>query len=695
MLFYARLQRPAFLQPPINAARLVVGAACIVAAIATVFLGVVHQQSLGKAVTAARDQARSEAERAAGIIESDLRRFEVAVNGVTAAVNSDRPDTDALLEQLQAGIDRTPQMAGIGAAFRPLAHDPNLRLFAPYLRRTGDVVEQIHLDALYDYTQGNRDWYELPLQEGRPMWSEPAVADTLGVTAVEFSAPITRGGTAAVGVVHGTMSLTEVNEVVASLDLGEFGYSFLVSKGGFVIAHPFADEYALGMRVFAGMPVEDHGVVEEVTDPVTGEPSWLFTEKIPATDWTLGVVFFKDQMARTDELRRRQIHFAVALIVTACLFVVLVLEPYRHSHAAGPLWAGVATGSTLLLVGIGFLWMVSYGNNPALHEDETLFVDKGSVRRFTLETMRASLASQGTLPSFVPTGVFIQTMEILSPNNVAVTGYVWQKYARNIPETVARGFVLPDAADREITEAYRTKTADGETIGWHVKATLRQNFDYADYPLDQQEFRLRVWHRDLNRNIVLVPDLDAYKIIHPLARAGIAANFVLPGWGVNRTQFGSTPRIRTTTYGIATEGDAGTELAFDVVINRRILEPMFSNLLPLTVSAFMVFSLLLIVKESTRANVVQTLSAFSGLFFVIILSQLDLRRRVSGASILYIEYYYLVMYGAIVVAALTTLTNGWPGLFPNIERREHFFPKLLFWPVILAVLAVITLVIFY
>jgi hypothetical protein len=92
---------------------------------------------------------------------------------------------------------------------------------------------------------------------------------------------------------------------------------------------------------------------------------------------------------------------------------------------------------------------------------------------------------------------------------------------------------------------------------------------------------------------------------------------------------------------------------------------------------------------------VQTLSAFSGLFFVVILSQLDLRRRVSGASILYIEYYYFVMYVTIVVAALTTLTNGYPGLFPGIERREHFVPKLLYWPVILAAVAVITLVVFY
>jgi hypothetical protein len=490
------------------------------------------------------------------------------------------------------------------------------------------------------------------------------------------------------------MLLTEVNDIVSSVDVGEYGYSFLVSKNGFVISHPFADEYALGMRVFTGMSMEDHGVVD-VIDPVTGEDSWMFTEIVPATGWRLGVVFFKDQTGRTEDLRRQRIHLAIALIATLCLFIAWVLEPYRHSHAPLQLWLGAGAGSLVLIGAIGFMWAVSYGNSPPLDEVETVFVDKGSVRRFTLDTMRGSLASKGTLPSFVPTGVFIQTIEILSPNNVAVTGYVWQRYAQSIPESVTRGFVLPDASDRDISEAYRTKTADGETIGWFVRATVRQKFDYSNYPLDQQEFRLRIWHADLNRSIVLVPDLEAYKIIHPLARAGIDSNFVLPGWAVNRTQFGSSPRIRTTTYGLTAEGDAGTELAFDLVINRRIIEPMFSNLLPLAVSGFMVFALLLIVKEATRGNVVQTVSAFSGLFFVIVLSQIDLRRRVTGASILYIEYFYFVMYGSIVFAALTTLTNGWPGIFPAIERHEHFYPKVLFWPAILAVIAVITLVVFY
>jgi hypothetical protein len=109
----------------------------------------------------------------------------------------------------------------------------------------------------------------------------------------------------------------------------------------------------------------------------------------------------------------------------------------------------------------------------------------------------------------------------------------------------------------------------------------------------------------------------------------------------------------------------------------------------------MVFSLMLMIKESTRVNIIQTLAAYSALIFVAILSQLDLRRRVTGTNILYIEYFYFATYGAMLVSALITLTNGWPGHVPWIEQREHFYPKLLFWPLLLTVLAFITICAFY
>jgi hypothetical protein len=701
------MSRTAFETPD---AHRVLALACQASAVVTVVLGVAYGWALHRTVSAAREHARSEAARAATVIDAELRSFQTVVGGVVDDVASGRVARGAIVARLRSAVDETPQLSGIGAAFLPLAYDPALRLYAPYYQRSGDGAELVQLDSLYDYTQKQYEWYHKPLESG-PSWSEPAVSAAQGAPVVEYSAPFRLASSASkspTGVVHATMSLNEIEGLVTSLDLGEFGYGFLVSKGGFLISHPFAEEYAPERRAAAtrgaqaekmlgGLQSAKGPLVSDAIDPITGEPCWLFTEPVPSAGWTVGVVFFKGLSARNRLIRRQEIRFAVSLIVTLSLLLALALEPYRRSHDVLTLWAGSVIGSLILAFGIGWLWSIGYyGPDSAPGSGRTAFVDKASVRKFVLDATRRTLKRTGDLPIFVPTGVFIQTLEVVSPNNVTMTGYVWQKYAKNLPPSVTRGFTLPDSVEGSIVEAYRRSDGETETIGWRVKAVIRQDFDYSGYPLDQQDFKLRLWHSDLDGRVVLVPDLDSYRIIHPLARAGLESDFKLPGWNVERTQFSSRVRDRTTTFGVdAGRRNGDTELSFDVMINRHILEPVFSSLLPLAVSAFMAFVLMLMIKESSRPNVVQALAAYSALFFVIILSQLDLRRRVSGTSILYIEYFYFATYGALIAAALVTLTNGWPGHFPQIEQREHFYPKLLFWPAMMTVLAVITICAFY
>jgi hypothetical protein len=407
------------------------------------------------------------------------------------------------------------------------------------------------------------------------------------------------------------------------------------------------------------------------------------------------VVFFKEESAGGQTFRRQQMRVTLAGLIFAmslmCYGFVRIYDGRVRT-----LWLAVCASSALFVVGIGVLWSQGYASAAPRAADHTIFANTTSVRQFVLSTTRTSLQRKGTLPYFVPTGVFVQTLDVAGPNNIVMTGYVWQRYAKNIPSSIARAFSLPDAADSTIKESYRRSEADSDTIGWSIKATIRQSFDYSKYPLDQQNFRLRIWHSDLDKGVTLVPDLDSYRIIHPLARLGIEKDLILPGWNVERTQFSNEASARNTSFGVGTSNsEALNELSFNIVLDRKILEPVFSSLLPLAVAGFMVFSLLLVVKESTRGNVVQIMSAFSGLFFVGILSELDLRRRLSSSSISYIEYFYFVMYGAILAVALVNLSNLYIGYFPRLERREHLLPKLLFWPSMLTVMLLLTVLVFY
>ncbi len=665
-----------------------------------------------------RDRAGGEAARAATVINNELSRVPTIVKAIAADISAGRVAKADIVGRLQTVIDITPQLLGIGAAYAPHRFDPALRLYAPYFRRYGESTALTALDAQFDYTLGDTKWYQAAITSAGG-WSEPTTEAAQGPV-VEFAAPFTDPSsntpTETAGVIHATMSLSEIDELIRSLDLGDVGYGFLVSQGGFAISHPFAQEFGddapkpepslpgvpqpagslqRAREIFDSIKGNAAGTVANVVDPVTNEPSLVLSEPVPSTGWNIGIVFFNQQAENSRLFRRQKMAITAAVLVTAMLMLwSAILRRFQGGTVL--LWVGVGASCAVLVVAIGQLWSHGFGAPAPPRDGQTVFANAGSVRKFVLDTTRTSLQRKGTLPNYVATGVLLETFEITGPNNIDVSGYVWQRYPNNIPTSIARGFLLPEASKVSTEEAYRRKDADAETIGWYVKATIRQSFDYSKYPLDQQDFRFRIRHQDLDKGVILIPDLDSYQIIHPLARLGLERDLTLPGWVVARTQFSNLAGNRNTSFGIGdTAGGMANELAFNVIINRRILEPVFSSVLPIAVSGFMVFLLLLVVSPHTRGNVVQILAAYSGLFFILILSELDLRRRMSSSSILYIEYFYFVLYFAILCVALTTLTNLYTGNFPRVEQREHLGPKLFYWPAILTAIAVITFAVFY
>ena len=132
----------------------------------------------------------------------------------------------------------------------------------------------------------------------------------------------------------------------------------------------------------------------------------------------------------------------------------------------------------------------------------------------------------------IPTGVIIKSLEFLDGDNVSVSGFVWQRYGPDVPDDLDRGVVLAEEVDNyyELKEAYRYEENGVETIGWFFSAKLRQPFDYAQYPFDEQNVWLRLWPRDFSRDIVLVPDYESYFSMDPYSLPGIEREFVYSGW---------------------------------------------------------------------------------------------------------------------------------------------------------------------
>lgn len=304
----------------------------------------------------------------------------------------------------------------------------------------------------------------------------------------------------------------------------------------------------------------------------------------------------------------------------------------------------------------------------------------------------------------IPTGVFIQSVGFVQANDVNVTGYIWQKYGDDIPDDVSRGFVFPEevaSADTVIREEYRREG----TIGWYFDVTLRQPFDYSKYPLDTQDVWLRLWHKDFDRDVVLVPDLGAYRATGLRDIFGVDSQVVTGGWQIVDTHFFYRRMSYDTNFG--TMNHVGRinfpELHFNITLRRLFLNALVVALVPLIIVLILLYSVLILAtadKERAEAlgfSATGAIGAASGLLFVIMLAHIDVRKEFAAAGLLYLEYFYLITYAAVLGVSLNVYlfsAHRDARFLHFLHRDDNFLPKLMFWPIVLLFLAAVTAITF-
>lgn len=370
-------------------------------------------------------------------------------------------------------------------------------------------------------------------------------------------------------------------------------------------------------------------------------------------------------------------------------------------------WLSTAVSAVLIVVLIN-LWveMNQYEVEP------TQLVNEQAVNDYLKINWEDGL--DGSTPNVeqtvrIKTGIFIQSLQFFNSTEVNLTGYIWQRYRDGVhddikPKQSEVGFILPEqvnsGSDIAPREVYRVRNGDEEVIGWYFEATLRQPFDYSLYPFDHKTVWVRMWPKEFSQNIVLVPDYVAYKATGLSDVFGIEENIVLGTWVRANTYFNYKLSSYDTDFGIADYiGQEGfPELHYNFVVKRKFANAFIVYLLPLFLVSALLFAALLTVsadeKFSNRLgfNTSGFIGASSALFFVVMLAHIQLREQFSGAGIVYIEYFYILMYGLLVIATANTYlfsinATRWSRI---ILYNDNIIPKVVYWPVVLMCLILIT-----
>jgi len=281
----------------------------------------------------------------------------------------------------------------------------------------------------------------------------------------------------------------------------------------------------------------------------------------------------------------------------------------------------------------------------------------------------------------IPTGFFLQSMEFLNANDVLITGYIWQNISglgiwKELPD-----FSFPDSKETTIEKVYVNK--DIGIIGWRFKTTLRQQFDIQNTHLTGKD----VWIRVLSNNSVesiLVPDFDSYDNLIPESLPGLRRPFVLDGWNPQKTFFSYRVNANNTNIGLGKFANSNApEFYFNIDIKRDFKSPFDGDLLPVIVAVVLLFAVLTIITKGEN----QTYFGFSShgvlgycisILFTLIIAHSFLRARVPISRVIYLEYFYFVMYIAILVVSINSIAFASNRHISFIDAKDNIYMKILY-----------------
>ena len=125
-------------------------------------------------------------------IETVLQAVQKDPANLAHTLSRENGDQQKLLERIDALLDNNPEIFGSAVAFEPYAFDPRSRAFAPYTFREGQSLKRISLGGK-DYQYFFWDWYQIPKELERAVWSEPYFDEGAGnIIMSTYSVPFSR-----------------------------------------------------------------------------------------------------------------------------------------------------------------------------------------------------------------------------------------------------------------------------------------------------------------------------------------------------------------------------------------------------------------------------------------------------------------------------------------------------------------------
>lgn len=623
------------------------------------------------------------------------------------------------------------------------------KLYSFYVRRQDGRFIWTHIDRHYDYIDQLKTapWFREPMEHRQPTWISAYYGSVGRKRLTTYAVPVFLNDSS-VCIIGGNYSSMDLYFLINSWKTSRIGYSYLLTRDGRFVAHPDNETLTLheiGVRfrepaliaLADGIKTYNAGKRKLYyhRNTVSKTMCWDFVSHIPKTDWFLGFSVADHQIcsnpAYFNQQRRYYIGFSFVFFFILLLVSFIFLAWWRRTQRD---YLYLCSLALMMFLGTELYFLYHYcllypkvdisesQHNQSVSQKQKLMdtVSDSTEKKYIaknydrwnfgmlLDTIGVNENIKLYPDSFkdtgvshivkIPTGLYIQTVQFTDSYSATVTGYVWQKYKVDAG-AVRKGILFPDAETVDLTrdDSCCVFAPGGDKyifLRWHFSIKIREPFYYNLYPFDQNELWVRLWHVDYDKNVILVPDFDSYRLLHPSFQPGLDHDILIPGWDVEGSYFSFKEKSYTTNFGKDQYFTKSSfpELHYNIMIQRDYLDPIITRIIPLLVLLMMAYSILYISQKEDELDVA---IACSGMLFIAVFEQVNLRHNLNTEGIIYLEYYYFITYVLLMLVAINALTNNFVRkIFPDKNTMIDML-KVLFWPIFLLLVFVVSLITFY
>lgn len=258
---------------------------------------------------------------------------------VATALESKNYTEEEMNQYLKAMVEYNPEIYGMCIAYEPYGFKKDQLYFAQYCCRDGGKLSFSNIGSeanQYFY----QDWYQIPKEIKKPLWSEPYFDDGGGrIIMCTYSVPFYKtidGKKVFQGVVTADISMEWLQQMVSSIKILKTGYCFLISKFGTYVTHP-ETKRILNDTIFTVAEQEKGSTLRDIgrkmikgesgstiyNSHILKEKCWLYYTPVTSSKWSLAVVYPVNELFAPLNALNRNIVIMLGIGILALLFVIV------------------------------------------------------------------------------------------------------------------------------------------------------------------------------------------------------------------------------------------------------------------------------------------------------------------------------------------------------------------------------------